>query len=40
MVFYILVSIQTDDNKYLGARFIEECSYIDAFLHEEQLGMI
>lgn len=35
-----MVSLQTEDNKYLGARFIEECSYIDTFLHEEQLGMI
>lgn len=40
MVFYLLVTIQTPDCQYLGARFIEECVYIDAFMHKDQIGMI
>jgi hypothetical protein len=40
MIVYILVTLKTDECCYLGARFIEECSYIEAFMHEDQLGMI
>jgi len=40
MIFYIICNLKSDDCPYLGARFIEECSYIDAFLHEDQIGMI
>lgn len=40
LIVYVLIQIKTEDCKYLGARFIEECSYIDAFMHEDQLGMI
>lgn len=35
MIFFIMLKLQADDCPYLGARFIEECSYIDAFLHED-----
>ena len=35
VILYILVSLKTDDCSYLGARFIEECSYIDSFMHED-----
>ncbi len=35
VIFYILVTLKTDDCSYLGARFIEECSYIDSFMHED-----
>jgi hypothetical protein len=35
MLFYIMIQLKSDDCQYLGARFIEECSYIDAFLHED-----
>lgn len=37
---YILITLRSDDCAYLGARFIEECSYIEAFMHEDQIGMI
>ena len=40
MVFYLVTTLRTDDCQYLGARFIEECSYIDNFMHDDQLGMI
>jgi hypothetical protein len=40
MVFYILVVLRSEECAYMGARFIEECSYIDSFLHEDQIGMI
>lgn len=40
MIFFCVATIQSEDNKYLGARFIEECSYIDAFLHEDQLDIL
>lgn len=40
MVFYLVTELKTEDCQYLGARFIEECSYIDNFMHEDQLGMI
>jgi hypothetical protein len=39
-IVYILVTLKSDDCQYLGARFIEECSYIEAFMHEDQIGMI
>jgi len=35
MVFYVLVTMESDDSKHIGAKFIEECSYIDCFLHED-----
>lgn len=35
MVFYIIIILKTDESPYLGARFIEECSYIDSFMHED-----
>lgn len=40
MIFYILVTIKSPECAYLGARFIVECSYIEAFMHEDQIGMI
>lgn len=36
----MLVTLQTKECKYVGARFVEECSYIEAFMHEDQVGMI
>lgn len=35
MTVYLIVNMGT-----IGARLIEECSYIDAFMHEDQIGMI
>lgn len=35
MIFYLLVTIRSDDCQYLGARMIEECSYVEAFMHED-----
>lgn len=35
MIFYILIKLKSEECPYLGAKFIEECSYIDAFLHED-----
>lgn len=32
--------MKSPENPQLGARFIEECFYIDKFMHEEQLGLI
>jgi len=33
-VFYILVTVRSEDCVLLGSRFIEDCVYIDAFMHE------
>lgn len=35
VIFYILTTLQTAESKHLGARFIEECMYIDSFMHED-----
>lgn len=35
VIFYLLVSLQSNEAQFLGARFIEECSYIDSFMHED-----
>lgn len=40
MVYYIVVNLQSDSDPTLGAKLIEEFSYIDNFMHEDQLGMI
>jgi len=40
LIFYIICSLKSNESPGLGARFIEECTYIDSFLHEEQLGLI
>ena len=40
VIFYILTTLQTADSKHLGARFIEECMYIDSFMHEDQIDLI
>ena len=32
--------LQTSEAKFLGARFIEECTYIDSFMHEDQIDLI
>jgi len=40
MVYYIVVSLKSESDPTLGAKLIEECSYIDNFMHEDQLGMI
>jgi len=40
MIFYVVVMLKSEDCAYLGARLIEECSYIDSFMHEDQLYQI
>jgi len=35
-----LVTLQSGEAKFLGAKFIEECIYIDSFMHEDQIGLI
>ena len=40
VIFYLLVSLQSNEAKFFGARFIEEVTYIDSFMHEEQIGLI
>lgn len=40
VIFYILVSLQTSEVNFLGARFIEECTYIESFIHEDQIDTI
>lgn len=29
LIFYVLCTLQSRDNPQLGARFIEECHYVD-----------
>lgn len=33
-VFFILVTMRSEEFAHLGSRFIEDCVYIDAFMHE------
>lgn len=40
LIFYLLCTLRSPENPNLGARFIEECFYVDQFMHEEQLGLI
>ena len=40
VVFYILCSLKSTEAKFLGARFLEECTYVDEFMHEEQVGVV
>lgn len=40
MIFYTLINLRSDESPYLGARFIEECAYIESFMHDDQIGMI
>jgi hypothetical protein len=35
MVFYLVTTLKSEEAPYLGARLIEECSYIDNFMHED-----
>ena len=35
MVYYIVVTLQSDSDPALGAKLIEEFSYIDNFMHED-----
>ena len=39
-IFYIIVSLKTSEVNFMGARFIEECTYIESFIPEEQSGKI
>ena len=39
-VFYLIVCLRSDDCSTLGARLIEDCVYIDTFIHQDQLGAI
>lgn len=40
VIFYIIVSLQTSEVNFMGARFIEECTYIESFIHEDQIDQI
>lgn len=40
VIFYLICKLQSSEAKFLGARFIEECTYIDSFMHEEQIDLI
>ena len=40
MIFYVVVMLKSEDCVYLGARLIEEFSYIDSFMHEDQIYQI
>ena len=40
LIFYIVCTLRNNEQSQLGARLIEECTYIDQFMHEEQLGLI
>lgn len=40
LIFYLLCTLRSPENPHWGARFIEECFYVDQFMHEEQLGLI
>lgn len=35
LIFYIICTLKNDAQPQLGARLIEECTYIDHFMHEE-----
>jgi hypothetical protein len=35
LIVYILVMLRSDDCQCLGARFIEECSFVEALMHED-----
>ena len=37
LIFYLLVTMKVKKNAYLGARFIEECTYVTDFCQDEQL---
>lgn len=40
MTIFLIVKLGLTEGKATGARFIEECSYIDTFMHDDQIGMI
>ena len=40
VIFYLLVTLSSQEAHFLGARFIEECCYIDSFIHEDQVELI
>ena len=40
VVFYIICTLKSTEAKFLGARFLEECTYVDEFMHEEQVGVV
>lgn len=40
LIIFILISLRTEDNHSFGPRFIEEVSYIECFMQEDQIGMI
>ena len=35
VIFYLLTNLQSSEAQFLGARFIEEVTYIDNFMHED-----
>lgn len=35
LIFFVLCSLRSSENPHLGARFVEECFYVDQFMHEE-----
>ena len=40
VIFYLVCTLKSSEAKYLGARFIEECTYVDEFMHEERVGVV
>ena len=35
LIFYLMVTMKTESNGYLGARFLEENTYVNEFCHED-----
>ena len=40
VIFYIICTLRSTESPHIGAHFIEECTYVDKFMHEEQIGVI
>lgn len=35
LIFYLIVTMKTKDNKFLGSRFLEEYTYVDMYCYED-----
>jgi hypothetical protein len=35
LIFYLIVSMETPDNKHLGSRFMEEYTYVEEYCYED-----
>jgi hypothetical protein len=40
LIFYAMVTLKSNENQTLGARFLEEVYYIKHFIHENQVDFI